>query len=824
VTLDEFLTHPSVAPRVVGRGGDKYELRCPGPAHGPSGDGKPSLGVKAGTKRPILMSCRRPGCTNEDICAALGIDPRELSRWPAAARDDGIVAQYDYHDPAGELIDQLVRLRPRADGKKRPAWRHPCTTTRCPLHPDAKPPRDGWCWKKHPRRVLYRLPQVLAAARAGERIFVVEGEKDADNLVRLGVVATSPPNGAKAQWLAEYSGSLQGAREVIIIADRDEPGREHAVKVARAVGVTTPVKVLELPGPAKVKDASDWIEAGGTRDQLERLADERPVWSAPAGAPPSTPPEDPPKRKDTAAERIVALADLAGVELFRDPDGKPFAMVPVGGHRETLPIRGKSFRLWLSRLLFQSDKRVPSSAHLADALGLLEGRAIHDGTVRPVFVRVGRADGCVYLDLGDEAWRVVKITPQGWEVLPSSASPVRFRRPNSLRALPAPVRGGTVDELRPLVNVPEEQWPLVKGWLVGALRGAGPYFALVIHGEQGSGKSTSARMLRLVLDPVAIPLRSPPKDERDVAIGASNSLVYGLDNLSGMADWFSDALCRITTGGGVATRELYSDADEATFDVTRPILLNGIDDLLTRSDLAERSLCISLPSIGPESRRQERDLWAEFARVHPRILGALLGAVACALAREASTVLERPPRMADAATWATAAEPALGIERGGFVEAMEEAREEALAQQLDGDPLVGAVRLFAEEQRDWQDPATDLLEALKAKVVEELRRDRRWPKSASALSSRLKRLAPSLRQVGVEVLVVGKGGKGSRSVRVRAIEGGAGGVTPPAGGAAANAATRAPAKAVVRGGAGGGVSRPSSYLDTWDGEDERDEH
>ena len=526
------------------------------------------------------------------------------------------------------------------------------------------------------------------------------------------------------------------------------------------------------------------------------------------------------RRKESMAELLVRLAGEDGAEMFHDPDGGPFASVLIGGHRETWSLRTKAMRSWLSRLLYVREKRVPSSQALADATALLEGKAVHDGAERPVAVRLGRHDGAIYLDLGDASWDVARVTAAGWRVVPASESPVRFRRPRGLRPLPRPALGGSLDELRELVNVPDEQWPLVKGWLVVAVRGAGPFFVLCVQGEQGSAKSTLSKMLRRLVDPATVDLRSPPREERDLAVAATNALVLGVDNLSGVPDWLADALCRVATGGGLATRELYTDSDEVLFDITRPILLNGIDDLLTRPDLADRSLALNLPKIAPDRRRQERDLWAAFGERHPRLLGALLAAASTALRLEGETVLGNPPRMADAATWATAAEPALGMAPGDFLRAMDSAREDAVAQGLEADPLAGAVRALAGELRTWRGAASDLLPLLSAKADDEVKRGKRWPKSPSALSSRLRRLAPSLWEVGVEVESGVKLGKGRREVRIRLLEGGEGGAPGVAGGGDAEEPVHgAPPlnfsgdNAGWRGGAGGDESPDRSDLD-----------
>lgn len=478
------------------------------------------------------------------------------------------------------------------------------------------------------------------------------------------------------------------------------------------------------------------------------------------------------KRQPPQAQLLLELAQ--GVELFHTPDGEAWAVVPVGNHRETWPIRAKakgggSLGKWLRRRFFDRYERPPSAQALTDALATLEAMA-DAGPVQDVFCRVAAHDEAVYVDLGDESWRAVQVTADGWRIVQNP--PVRFKRPRGLLPLPEPERGGSLEELRPFVNVADEAaWRLLVAWLVGALAPAGPYPVLILQGEQGSAKSTTARVLRALIDPNAAPLRTAPRDERDLAIAANNGWLLALDNLSGVQTWLSDALCRIATGGGFATRELYSDADEAIFEATRPVLLNGIEAVATRHDLLDRAIILDLPPIPEERRRPEADFWQAFEVVRPRVLGALLDAVATALRNRDTVRLERLPRMADFAVWVTAAEEALPWPAGGFMEAYAGNRAEAVEAALEADAVAAAVRAFMEQREAWEGTASELLDELETYAPERARQGKEWPNSARALSGRLRRAAPLLRQAGVEIEWHhrGRGSDKQRVIRLRKV-------------------------------------------------------
>jgi hypothetical protein len=249
--------------------------------------------------------------------------------------------------------------------------------------------------------------------------------------------------------------------------------------------------------------------------------------------------------------------------------------------------------------------------------------------------------------------------------------------------------------------------------------------------------------------------------------------VVSFDNLSGLPVWLSDALCRLATGGGFGTRQLYTDQEEVLFSAMRPAMLNGITDVATRPDLLDRSLVVELPVIAEERRKTEREIWADFDVEHPKILGALLDAVSMALKRLSEVRLEKLPRMAEFAEWATAAEAGLGLEQGAFMRAYAEARSDAVGQALEGDPVAEAVLSFMGKRRQWVGTASELHKKLAPEVSEEVRRTKAWPKQAQHLSARMRRLAPPLRAVGLEYTPdAGRAGpKEPRRKRLRWVEG-----------------------------------------------------
>ena len=467
-------------------------------------------------------------------------------------------------------------------------------------------------------------------------------------------------------------------------------------------------------------------------------------------------------RGPTQADLLIEFAQSA--ELFHAPDGTGFADIDINGHRETWPIRAKGFRRWLARRFFEATQGAPSSEALQSVLNVIEAKAHFDAPERTVDIRVAGLDSRLYLDLSDETWRAVEIDASGWRVIDDP--PVRFRRAAGMKPLPIPVPGGTVETLRSFLNVQNDaDFVLVIAWTLAVLRNRGPYPVIVLSGEQGSAKSTFSAILRALLDPNTAPLRALPREDRDLFIAASNGHVLAFDNVSGLPAWISDTLCRLSTGGGFAVRQLYTDQDEMLFDATRPVILNGIEDIVTRPDLADRSVFLTLEPIPEESRRPEAELWAAFEAERPRILGVLLGAVVQGLKRLPATRLRKLPRMADFALWATACETALWPV-GTFWSAYCGNRDEAVEGVIDADPIAAAVRAIMATRTEWTGTASDLLGALAEAAGERVAKSKSWPDSPRALAGRLRRAASLLRKIGIEISFAREGRARTRTILI----------------------------------------------------------
>jgi hypothetical protein len=464
---------------------------------------------------------------------------------------------------------------------------------------------------------------------------------------------------------------------------------------------------------------------------------------------------------ESQAETLLRLSEAA--ELFHTEERSTYANINVAGHRETWPVEGNHFRDWLANCFYEDTQRGPSREALKSAIATVKARALFGSSKASVHLRVGTFEGRLYLDLCNAQWQAVEISNRGWQVV--EKPPICFRRLPGMLALPTPMGGGSIEMLRSFLNVRSDaDYVLVVAWILASLRSCGPYPLMVLSGEQGSAKSTFSRILKALVDPNKVPLRPLPRDERDLFIAASNSHMQVFDNLSGLSSPVSDSLCRLASGGGFTTRRLYADSEETLLDATRPIILNGIVDVVTRPDLADRAIFLPLDPISDESRRPEDELLAAFEASAPKILGALLDAVVLGLGEMHTTKLHKAPRMADFAKWAVACETAFWP-AGTFMEAYDANRNEAMNGVIDSDPVAAALCRLVHE-RSWAGTATALLHALGAIVGERTARSREWPVDARTLSSRLKRIASVLRSQGIIVTHVRTGKERTRMISI----------------------------------------------------------
>jgi hypothetical protein len=464
--------------------------------------------------------------------------------------------------------------------------------------------------------------------------------------------------------------------------------------------------------------------------------------------------------KETLADKLVGGV-LRRAELFHDEYGEPWAIVPVGTHRETMRMQDKSFRRWLSHAFYSVTGKSPNAEALAQAILTLEGKAVHEGPKRPLAWRVTQEGDTLLYDLADAEWRVVAITPHGWTI---THQPGMFRRGGNTAPQVEPQAGGQVAEVLPFVPPmsPAHQL-LVQVYLVTCLIPHIDHPIPLIAGDHGAAKSTLSCLLRCLVDPAHEALLSLPHDQNELALLLARNYMPVFDNLDGLQPWQSDMLCKACTGAGISKRKLYTDEDEVILKFWRCVVLNGIYPGATKSDILDRVLPLHLTRLTKAQYKTKQEFWAGFEAARPRILGAMLDVLAQAMRLYPSVRLSALPRMADFCKWGYAVAEALSGQGDAFLAAYLEAIGAQTRAAIDNHPVATAVIAFlggrdaVEQQPDdaelWAGKATDLLTALEQVATDQKidLKARSWPKAANALMRRLNEVRSNLLDLGIKI-------------------------------------------------------------------------
>jgi hypothetical protein len=452
---------------------------------------------------------------------------------------------------------------------------------------------------------------------------------------------------------------------------------------------------------------------------------------------------------ETDPEALLRIAS-DGASFFLNLDNAAYADLDVDGHRETRALTSHEFSYWLMQQFYTLKSRIPTATHMKSAIRSLSAQASFSSTERhEVYSRVAEFGSRIYLDLADDAWRVIEVDSEGWRV--TSRPPVRFRRTAGMRSIAVPQRGGSINDLRAFVNLSDDAFTLVVSFILDVFRTGRPHPILYLAGNEGTAKSTLTKVVGSLLDPHRTKLRNLPA-VHDLFVSAHNQHVLCFDNVSVIPAPVSDALCQLASGAGFGIRKKYTDSDEFSTAGSHPIVLNGIGNCIDRPDLADRALVLELPRIQMDRRRPEAEFWASFDAARPKLIGALLDAVVHGLANVSTVQLPRMSRLADYERWATACEPAFA-EPGSFQRAFRSNTTDTVEGLVDNDPVAKAIGSMMLSRDAWDGTAAELLVELTNHDRTEARvaRHVNWPKDPARFSKSLRSMAATLAKAGIDV-------------------------------------------------------------------------
>jgi hypothetical protein len=490
----------------------------------------------------------------------------------------------------------------------------------------------------------------------------------------------------------------------------DTPGANAPNAANAGTGITTDEAVRRTD--ALIENGLTGIDLSGLELATPAEA-EPPVTEVEAGDPDEA-------REETQEEKVLKyLEEELGCEFFHSRSDTPYVTVPAAPSSSSNSARvaysfSGDFRSWLKAEIFRRQSSLPDKSEIDRSVELAKMQATYDSPEKEAAIGVTKRDGVIYFDLRRKDGKIVRIDVDGWEVITSS--PVAFLRKKGTPSLPEPKRGGSLKDIQSFVNVSDEDFPLLLGFLLNQFSPEGTKPILFLHGMAGSGKSTAARYLKALVDPHEVLCQTLPSNEEDLLIASKHSSVLVFDNISGtLSPQMSDNLCRLASGSGMRKRKLYKDLNEVAIKGKAGVILTSIDAILGRKDIVQRSLKVTLTEMDrlPEARLTEL-----FTESRAGILGRLFDAVSRGLSRLETVRNDdswERPRLHDAADWAVACEPALPVEKGSFRKALKNRQDNMKAEIVQGNPVYEGLRVYADQIEAGErmtHSATSLSEAL----------------------------------------------------------------------------------------------------------------
>ena len=452
--------------------------------------------------------------------------------------------------------------------------------------------------------------------------------------------------------------------------------------------------------------------------------------------------------KKSATEQIISDIIKGPAELFHDQRNEAY-IAPQGDGSQIIRLDSGSFSKWLHYYYWEKlHKSLPRDAN-AKVADTLIAYATYKGFQHNLGVRVVKDDQGLWYDLGNG--QTVQITEHGWTVV--SEPPILFRRFQHQLAQAVPEAGGEIETLRLHFNIAsDEDWLLCLVNLVAAFIPGFPHPILILYGPQGAGKTTPMRLMKKLIDPSSIqglPLFTAGQDFMQIA---DHHAFLFFDNLSTMPTKTSDALARASTGDGFSKRKHYTNDDDFVYQIQLPIALNGINQVVTKPDLLDRSILIKLERIKPTERMSEEMFWEAFEGTKPQILGAIFDVLTKALSIYPSIDLDEVPRMADFTRWGCAIAQAIGKTQQQFLDAYKHNIAVQNEEAIDASPVAKAVIMLLKDRNSWEGSPAELLALFNSKFFSlNLSSNPLWPKAPEWMTRRLNDVATNLSVIGIHV-------------------------------------------------------------------------
>ena len=455
------------------------------------------------------------------------------------------------------------------------------------------------------------------------------------------------------------------------------------------------------------------------------------------------------KNEDKKGQIDILIDIVEDIETYRTSMDETYVTIQI--RENNVNVKSERFKKWIVSQFYNIESKIPTNDNIAKIILLLESRAMNEVNEVLVERRCATVVNCIYYDLKDDSCNVVKVSRDGWEIIKDP--PVIFARTKTMYRQVTPERNGNLDILDKWFRYKDENHLILqKVILVASLIPNIARPIQVLHGEKGSSKTSTMKLVRDIIDPAIVPVVSIPKTIDDLAVYISKNYVPCFDNIDTISNQVSDLLCIAVTGGGHTKRKLYTDDEEQVMFFQRFIVLNGINVVATRSDLLDRCILLELERIPPNERKEEKVLREEFDKDKPIILGAIFETLSKAMSIYDQVELNNLGRMADFTRWGYAIAEVLGIGGDKFLEAYLNNQNNANIEALESHPVGFAMYKFMEDKTVWSGSPTKLLSELE--IVAGFEKidttNSNWAKTPNVLSRRLNEIKSNLLDLGIE--------------------------------------------------------------------------
>lgn len=713
MNLAEVLSH---FPNVKAKGRSQTRFECCCPAHD---DKHPSCSLYINDDW-VNVHCFT-GCSEDEILKAVGLTKKDLFIGTKEVKMQAIKTAYKYYDFEGTHTYTRERVD-NPDKTKKFYFKKP----------------DGSYGIGDIKHLLYNLPAVLSA----ETIYFVEGEKCADIINSQGYVATTMDSGANSVWYPEYAEWLKG-KQVIIIPDNDKPGMMYAENIKSHI----PWAVIKiLPDLKEKEDIYDWLQAGHTMSEIDKLPDKILENSSSK----ITNPTDTPIDNTPQSEIMLSLVRKENIEAFLNENNDVFVVIPINNHKETLSIDSHDFSLWLQQLFYKANHKTIRNESLKQAISILSAEVLFgEKDYITLYNRVGKHQNEFWYDLTNPEWEAVKISKSGWSVTNETSKIFCRYRHQKEQVTPQP--NGDIKNIFEYINMSKYK-TLFLCWLVSCFVPDIPHPMPIFYGEKGAAKSTTCTLLKRLIDPSALETLQLSKDERTLIINLQQHYFLPFDNVSTISNDVSDILCRAITGSAVQQRKLFTNGEDYIFTFKRCLSVNGINNVANRADLLDRSIMFELERVSEENRKELGKVYESFEQARPELLGAIFNILSKAMEIYPNVMLDKLPRMADFCRWGYAIAEAIDGHGETFLKEYSDNQGIQNTEAINADSVAFLIVELMRNSLEWKGRISELLVNLQELAQNHgiQSNSKSLPNAPNALSRRIKSVKSNLETVGIE--------------------------------------------------------------------------